>query len=313
MMSSGQILSIDESLLTRFETGLDPKHPETSTVPASILGYGEISTIFEIEGAEGIACKRLPLFSGQDQASAYEILYREYCRRLRSAGLALPEDATVILEIEGRPVVLYILQRRLPPDRFGHRLIHSLENRQIMMLLERVVGKIAAVWDFNEKSLPDLELAIDGQISNWVWPDMESPELVFVDTSTPLLRKAGTEQLDPELFLKSAPSFLRWIIRLLFLKDVMNRYYVPRLVYTDLAANFFKEQRADLIPEVLEVINAVLPPAIQPLAGREVEKYYKDDKTIWKVFQSFRRFDRWLKTGLFGRRYEFILPGRIQR
>lgn len=312
-MNPGQILSIDESPLTRFETGLDPKHPETSTVPASILGYGEISTIFEIEGAEGIACKRLPLFSGRDQASAYEILYREYCRHLRNAGIALPEDATVILEIEGRPVVLYILQRRLPPDRFGHRLIHSLDNQQIMRLLERVVGKIAAVWDFNEKSLPGLELAIDGQISNWVWPDLDSAELLFVDTSTPLLRKAGTEQLDPELFLKSAPSFLRWIIRLLFLKDVMNRYYIPRLVYTDLAANFFKEQRDDLIPAVLEIINASLPSGVQPLSDQEIRKYYQDDKTIWRVFQSFRRFDRWVKTALLGKRYEFILPGKIRR
>lgn len=312
-MSPDPFPDIDTDLLFRFEEALDPKHPEASAVPASVLGCGEISTIFEIEGAEGIACKRLPLFSEHSQAFVYEALYVEYCRHLRNAGLELPEDATVIIEIEGRPVVLYILQRRLPPDRFGHRLIHSLENQKIMTLLEGVVGKIAAVWDFNEKSLPGLELALDGQISNWVWPDNTSPDLYYVDTSTPLLRKEGAEQLDPELFLKSAPSFLRWIIRLLFLKDVMNRYYVPRLVYTDLAANFFKEQRDDLVPSVLEIINPALPPTVPPLGYREVEKYYKDDKTIWKVFQSFRRFDRWLKTGLLRKRYEYILPGKIRR
>ena len=312
-MNSSPAASVEKDLLIRFEMGLDPKHPEASAVPATLLGYGEISAIFEIEGAEGAACKRLPLFTGREEASAYEILYREYCRHLREAGLELPEDGTAILEIEGRPVGLYIIQQRLPAERFGHRLIHSLEDPQIMKLLDLVVRKIDAVWEFNEKNGPELEVAIDGQISNWVWPDEASPHLFYVDTSTPLLRKAGVEQLDPELFLKSAPSFLRWIIRRLFLKDVMNRYYVPRLVYTDLAANFFKEQRADLVPSVLEVINSWLPPAVLPLTYREIEKYYKDDKTIWKVFQSFRRFDRWLKTALFRKRYEFILPGRIQR
>jgi hypothetical protein len=312
-MNPSPAVSIDKDLLLRFERGLDPKHPEASPVAATLLGYGEISAIFEIAGAEGAACKRLPLFSEREQAEAYENLYREYCRNLKEAGLALPEDSTAILETEGRPVGLYIIQQRLPGERFGHRLIHSLEKPDVMRLLELVVRKIAAVWDFNEKSRPALELAIDGQISNWVWPDSESSDLLYVDTSTPLMRKDGTEQLDPELFLKSAPSFLRWVIRLLFLKDVMNRYYVPRLVYTDLAANFFKEQRDDLVPAVLEIINGSLPSEVPPLTYREIEKYYKDDKTIWKVFQSFRRFDRWLKTALLGKRYEFILPGKIRR
>lgn len=303
----------DQNLLARFEQGLDPMHPEASPISASILGYGEISTIFEIGGAEGVACKRLPVFSSRNQAAAYEVIYRDYCTRLREAGLSLPEDGAAILELEGRPVVLYILQRRLPPERFGHRLIHALDDAGIRKLVELIVRKIAFVWDFNEKHKPGLELALDGQVSNWVWPDSSSPGLLYVDTSTPLLRKNGVELLDPELFLKSAPSFLRWIIRLLFLKDVMSRYYVPRLVYTDLAANFFKEGREDLVPAVLEVINSSLPAEVSPLTFREIGKYYKGDKTIWKVFQAFRRIDRWMKTSLLGKRYEFILPGKIRR
>jgi len=310
---TGPAFEFDESLLARFEQGLDPQHPEASPVPASILGYGEISTIFEIQGAEGAACKRMPLFTKRDHAAAYEAIYQEYCQRLREAGLDLPEDNTAILELEGRPVALYILQRRLPPERFGHRLIHSLDDAETRKLIELIVQKIAAVWAFNEKRKPGLELALDGQISNWVWPDSSSTDLLYVDTSTPLLRIEGAEQLDPELFLKSAPSFLRWIIRLLFLKDVMNRYYTPRLVYTDLAANFFKERREELVPAALEIINSHLPPGNPPLTFPEIEKYYKSDKTIWKVFQAFRRFDRWMKTSLLRKRYEFILPGKIRR
>ena len=44
-----------------------------------------------------------------------------------------------------------------------------------------------------------------------------------------------------------------------------------------------------------------------------VEKYYKEDKLIWSLFLAFRKLDRWLKTVLFRKRYEFILPGKIKR
>jgi hypothetical protein len=137
--------------------------------------------------------------------------------------------------------------------------------------------------------------------------------MVYIDTSTPLYRKQGEEQLDPELFLQSAPSFLRWIIRLLFLKDVINRYYEPRQVYIDLAANLYKEQRPDLIPPTMNVINQCIPNDLPPLTEKEVKRYYREDKLIWTLFLAFRRFDCWLKTKLFRERYEFILPGKIAR
>jgi hypothetical protein len=37
-------------LLHRFERGLDPQEPERSQIPATVLGYGEISTVFAIGG-----------------------------------------------------------------------------------------------------------------------------------------------------------------------------------------------------------------------------------------------------------------------
>ncbi len=113
--------------------------------------------------------------------------------------------------------------------------------------------------------------------------------------------------------LQSAPSFLRWIIRLFFLDDVMNRYYVPKLVYTDLAANLFKEQKPELIPDAISIINTYLPNKEDVVITGEVEKYYKEDKLIWSLFLAFRKIDRWLKTALFRGRYEFILPGKIKR
>lgn len=41
-------LDIDPSLLKQFESQLDPRHPDNSTIPARVLGYGELSTVFEL-------------------------------------------------------------------------------------------------------------------------------------------------------------------------------------------------------------------------------------------------------------------------
>jgi len=172
------------------------------------------------------------------------------------------------------------------------------------------VQEIQKVWIFNKKHQPELEIALDGQLSNWVRLE---DQFVYIDTSTPLFKIQGKEQLDPELFLKSAPSFLRWIIRLLFLQDVMDRYYDLRSVLLDLAANLYKEQRQDLIPSTLDVINDHLGSKDKVIDEQEVEKYYKEDKLIWTLFLSFRRIDRWMQTTLFRRSYEYILPGKIKR
>ena len=45
---------------------------------------------------------------------------------------------------------------------------------------------------------------------------------------------------------------------MVFLNDVMGRYYVPRLVYMDLAANLFKELRPELVPETVAIANRFL-------------------------------------------------------
>ena len=181
-------------------------------------------------------------------------------------------------------------------------------------MIERVVAEISKVWIFNESNTSSRILAIDGQLSNWVTTgEVNDGDIHYIDTSTPLYRKNSTEQLDPELFLKSAPSFLRWIIRWLFLQDVMNRFYDPRLVYIDLIANLYKEQMSDLVPLAVEIVNRSLSGEIEPLSVEEVEKFYKEDKLIWMLFLVFRRMESWIKTILLRQRYEFILPGKIKR
>jgi len=305
---------LDENLLYQFEIGLDPQQLENAPIAATVIGYGEISAIFQIADNTDTAFKRLPLFKEPEAAQAYTRQFHEYCGLLAEAGLSLPDHQTCIIQVPDRPIVVYIAQKKLPAERFGHRLIHALEAGGTRRLLEKIVSETAKIWHFNQSAKPELELAIDGQLSNWVLLESENEmTALYIDTSTPLFRKAGVEQLDPELFLQTAPAFLRWLLRLFFLQDVMNRYYDQRLVYIDLAANLYKEQRPDLIPLAVDVINARLSKGSRPLSVKEVAKYYREDKLIWTLYLAFRRLDRWLTSKLWRKRYEFILPGKIKR
>lgn len=306
-------MRIDPELLQRFEEGLRPEAPARSRIPAEVLGYGEISSIFRIRGAEGLAFKRLPIFADAAAAGAYAARLTAYCRHLAQAGLRLPPHATAVLHLPHRPAVLYIAQPEMPGAGFAHRRLHEAPAR-LRRRLEAVAAALGSVWVFNRRAAPAVELAVDGQLSNWcfVEEDLGTPP-TFVDTGTPMFRLDGREQLDPEPLLRSAPAWLRWVLRGLFLGEVMNRYYDPRRVALDLAANLHKEQRPDLIPLALEVLNAAPGVLETPLTRREVEAYYRQDRIIWQVFLAFRRLDRWIAIHLAGRRYEFILPGAIRR
>jgi hypothetical protein len=306
-------MNIDSALLNKFEAGLDPQNLKDSSVPAVILGYGEISTVFQIGECADIAYKRMPLFKDIISAEKYAGQFLEYCNLLAESGLKLPESATEIVALPGRPVVLYIAQKILPPERFAHKLIHILNPDETGKIMEKILSRIELVWSFNRKKRPLFELSLDGQLSNWVFPENLSGELYFVDTSTPLYRKNGVEQLDPELLLQSAPGFLRWILRLFFLKDVMNRYYDRRQVCIDIAANLFKEQKPERVPMAVETMNGIFFGKENPVTAEEVKKYYSTDRKIWALFLAFRRIDRFITTKIMRKRYEFILAGKIKR
>jgi hypothetical protein len=179
-------MKIDQDLLHRFERGLNPQNLKDSEISASIVGYGEISAIFQIQGSDEIVLKRMPLFSDSTAAKSYTRQYYEYCDFLTDAGLSLPDHDTVIIQVPGRPVVLYIVQQILDVKRFCHQLIHHQSMESNRRLIKQVVTEIAKVWDFNRTKQPTIELAIDGQLSNWVWLETQGlKQMYYVDTSTP--------------------------------------------------------------------------------------------------------------------------------
>ena len=64
-------MDINEELLYHFEKGLNPQNLGDSLIPATVLGFGEISTIFQISDYTDLAFKRMPLFSDRASAETY--------------------------------------------------------------------------------------------------------------------------------------------------------------------------------------------------------------------------------------------------
>lgn len=322
-------LKIDLALLQRFEKGLDTRHPEKGEIPAQVIGYGEISTVLEI-GAGGngnLAYKRVPLFQTELEAGRYEVIYKDYIQSMRDqVGIhVVASDITRIIDEDRNRVVVYIVQEKIPKESIGNKAIHHLSVQDINQLVLAVLAELSKLFAFNRQNKGTLELGLDGQISNWAIGNFnpeagsldEKINLVYFDTSTPLMRRDGREQLDPELFLRSAPSFMTWILRRFFLADVMTRYYDFRKVSIDLIANFYKEQRPELIPGLVDLVNGFFSAQIRsgefkPLSVEEIRAYYREDAWIWRLYLAFRKIDRSLRA-LLGKHYPYILPDKIKR
>lgn len=321
-------LELDTTVLEEFERGLDPRHPEKSRIPARVLGYGEISTVFEIylEDMSEYAFKRMPIFKEREEIDRYRDIYLEYNRLLEEeVGIELPPYGYARFTSEsGRPI-FFIVQEKLPAAGIGNNAIHHLKDNEVSNLVKLVLRGLKKVWDYNN-SKDGVELAIDGQISNWsiVGYDPSAPtvgqdsRLLYMDTSTPLFRVDGEEQLDPDPFLRGAPSFLMWIMKALFVQDVVDRYYDHRRVAIDLIANLYKEQRPDLIPMLIAVANDFFARetpylGVEPIGEKDVRSYYREDAVIWTLYLNARRLDRFLRSRVLRREYPYILPGKIKR
>jgi len=301
------------SILNSFEMNMDPADLSDQK-EAEVIGYGEISSIISLKEVPEFALKRLPLFVNEQDAGEYIKIYEEYCRILIDAGLNIPHSQTHVIVKNELPTVLYICQKKLPAVQFCHKLIHSLSEKQLRTLFQRVINNTEKIWNYSDRHVPELQCALDTQLSNWVLEgDVNTGVLYYIDTSTPLYRLKDIEQLDPELFLKSAMPGLRWFIRTFFLKDIINRYYDFKSVMIDLSANLYKEKRPDLIPLMTEQINNCPRMSNNPLTIKETESYYKEDKRIWQIVQFSRRIHRWITRKIFRRRYEFTLPASIER
>ncbi|MCC7077731.1 MAG: hypothetical protein IT198_11445 [Acidimicrobiia bacterium] len=310
-------------VVEEFEAGLDPTHPERHSLPSRVLGYGEMSTVLAVDvpPLDTWACKRMAVFESEEECGTYERLLGRYTDVLGSRGLVTPDQRVVRTTSPrtGRPV-LYLLQRRLDPGLFGNSVVRTLTPEPAACLVTRVLRESAKVWTDHAE---DVVVGLDAQISNWVVStasedtDWSGVDLLYIDTGTPLMREGGDELLDPELFLRLCPASLRWVVRRLFLQDVLDRYYDFRAVAVDLVANLVKEGRDDLVPAAAhaaaEVVRDVTGSSTDRIATKEVHAYYREDKMIWRLFLGLRRLERFVTATCLRRPYDVVLPGRIRR
>ena len=320
-------MKIDIEVLKKLERSIDTYNPEKGEVPIKILGFGEISLVFEIVGdPEQIAYKRIPIFENEKQVNRHIWAYNEYNRILsQDVGLNLPKYDVVWFKDNEDKIQFYCIQEKISSESVGNKVIHDLSTEDVKTLILLVMREMKKVW-VHSKNHETLDLGLDGQISNFaiIGYDPNNPKiekdtkLLYFDTSTPMFRKNGIEAMDAELFLESTPSFLRFLVKAAFLDEVIDRYYDWRLVTIDLIANFFKEQKPELIPGIIRQVNKFFKEEasefnIEPITFEEVQKYYKNDKMIWVIFQNARKIDRYIKTKLFKKKYDFYLPGKIKR
>ncbi|MFX0057189.1 MAG: DUF6206 family protein [Candidatus Hodarchaeota archaeon] len=320
-------MKLDIQLLKQLEKYIDTTNPEGGKVPIKILGYGEISLVFEmLTDPEHLAYKRIPIFDTEEQVRRHIWAYNEYNRILKEdVGLNLPNYDIAWFYDDNGNIQFYCVQEKIPSESVGNKVIHELPNKDIRTLILLAMREMKKVWSFS-KNNKKIDLGLDGQISNFAvisynpnnpTVDLDT-KLYYLDTSTPMFRIYGAEAMQAELFLKSAPSFLRWLLKALFLEETVGRYYDWRKVTIDLVANFFKEQKPELIPGLIKLVNNFFEKEagdfeIEPVTFEEVQKYYKSDANMWAIFQSVRKFDRYLKTKVFKKKYAFYLPGKIER
>lgn len=307
-------LAEDVALYRRFSKGLAGRCRERLAV--NVLGTGEITTTFELTGNPHLArphpefpghlityaYKKMPPFRSREEVDRYIPLYHEYHEIIAGKlGIGVPLYAARVLRAPGGGYQVYDLQERLPPESIGSRVIGRVSAPECHTLFRMILAELRKVFAHNREG-GEPRIGFDGQIPNWAVADFDpsSPtisgreRLLYIDTTTPLLRRNGVEQLDAEIFIRPLPRFSRSFIRRYVLQGILDRYYTPRLIVLDLISNCIHYGRRDIVPRLVEIANDFFlgePDGadFKPYSVGEIRRYYRKDRLIWIFFQASRR------------------------
>lgn len=320
-------MNVNIELLKELEQSIDTVNPERGKIPLKILGYGELSLVFEIvNDPQNYAYKRTPIFQNEKQARKHKYIFREYNRILNEElNIKTPSFDVVWFENDDGKIIFYAIQEKIPPESVGNKIIHQVGKKDIETLVLKVMREMKKVWTFNKKNRI-FEVGLDGQISNFSVLNYdpnkpkvdENSELLYIDTFPPFFRKNGSEAMNMKLLTKALPYYIRGLVNAFFVEDLVGNYYIWRDVAIDLIANFFKEQLPHHIPSLIKVVNKFFSQEasefeIESITLEEVQKYYKFDKFVWALMYNLRTFDRYVRTKLLRKKYDFYLPEKIKR
>jgi hypothetical protein len=279
----------DTALATGDESGLN------------ILAYGEMGCVlgWPLKSSRA-AVRRLPLFETRARAEAYESCVADYLLELKNKGIETLESHFHTLARADGAVALFCVQPLLPKSALAPVYVASAEPEEAQRLLAQIVEMVFGA--------VDARLGIDGQLSNWAFPNGKP---VLLDLTTPLRRdERGRELVDVELHLATLPWAMRPLVRRFMLRGILDKYYQPRGVMLDLVGNLYKERLERFAGMVIEAVN---PRVAKQLTLDEAQRYYRDDARTWAFLQGIRRIDRAWQRRIRGRVYPFLLPGPISR
>ena len=307
----------------------------TEPLSINILGIGEITTTIEVKGEHWgkihpqekrwmrLAYKRLPAFADKATVDHYLKAHNEYQDLLEAIGIPVPWHDNLVKQRPDGKWTVYNRQERFSSNLVACLIIRDAPDEVVLPLFQLVLDKLTLLFCHN-RDHPEQLIGFDGQISNWILPqykegasdvsrDAFDKTILYIDTTTPLLRYDGLEQLDTELFLKSVPAVFRPVIRALMLHEVLDRYYRPRDVLLDLVASFITHHRPDLVPLLVAEANKFMAgsdavPDSKPFTVKEITSYNRQDVMIWHFFRTLKRIDRYISERFFHRAYEQRLP-----
>lgn len=307
--------------LHAIEARLDPADPTRGNDGVAILGYGEVSSVLSVRDIPGRVFKRMSGFPSREAAATYAALVERYVAMLSDLGVRVAPTELVPLEPAPGRHVVYVAQPRLDAARFGHALLKRGVQEEVFALTERVLAAVRRVLDANGGRTDGREIAVDAQLSNWHWPPGEAPDRqpTLIDVSTPFMRMHGVLEIGVDLFLWAYPRPMRWWLRRSrAVERYIDDYFDFERVATDLIGNFVKERAPQAIPATVAFVNDWI--ARQPDGERlgrvdaaAVRAYYAKDAATLELSLRARRFSRFVTTKLLRRRYDFILPGHIDR
>ncbi len=149
------LFDINKDLLKEFEEEINTLNPEKSKIPAKIIGYGEISTVFTIEhpSFNSLVFKRIPVFSSREEAEYYDGILKEYLQILKDdVGIDVAQSQGIIIETSDRRIVYYIAQELIPKSNIANSFILSVGDEDKINVFKQTVVEILKVKTFNNRS-----------------------------------------------------------------------------------------------------------------------------------------------------------------
>ena len=318
-----------QAVLDDTERRLDPANPESGG-HVTVLAYGEISAALITDELPGLVCKRMAGYPDEASVATYLDLVDDYLGELSSAGISVVPTESIPVHRPGRPPVVYLVQPRMDTQTLGHKKLHTTDDAGLATLLGQVLDSVARLSQHSAARSDGVEVAVDGQLSNWSFAAAGSPpapavpaqaapdQPVLIDVGTPFIRWNGTHRLDTRVVVSAAPPGIRALLLRFVADSYQDDYFVPRTLALDLLGNFHKEGAPHRIGTGLDVVNewlagADIPGPRDAITASEVSSYYRQDARLLGLFLQARRADRAIRTKVLRQRYDFLLPGKVTR